>query len=514
MPRPLQADQPWDRQAQRQAMTEADLDVLIIGGGASGAGVLLDAQSRGLKAALIERQDFMAGTSSRSTKLIHGGVRYLEQAFKTLDIGKYQLVREALAERKRMLAMAPHLAWPLTLITPVKSWIGLPYYRTGLGLYDLLAGSQRLGRSRIESKNELKRACPAIDETPLKGGVSYQDGQFDDARFGIAMVRTALEQGGLALNYCAVDSLIMDDNRVTGARCRDQLSGDEFELRARAVVNCTGPWTDQLRQIANPNAKPMMTVSSGIHLLIDRELLPDGRGILIPETEDGRVLFLLPWLGKTLVGTTDDPAELSDQPEASQQEIDYLLRHLNGLLSDTISESDISATFSGLRPLVSDPHAAGTSGLSRDHVIVTEQGLTSLTGGKWTTWRRMAEDCMDVVVKENGLKAGPCRTQSLQLAGANGDRAATEQALKELPADIADHLWQAYGDRAAAVLAQGSAQRLLDDAPYVDAELSWALDYEGACRAEDVLNRRLRIGMLNQRQAEAIGKQLAARLAN
>lgn len=513
MHHPLQADQPWDRQTQRRAMAETDLDVLIIGGGASGAGVLLDAQSRGLKAALIERQDFMAGTSSRSTKLIHGGVRYLEQAVKTLDIGKYQLVREALAERKRMLAMAPHLAWPLTLITPVKSWVGLPYYRTGLGLYDVLAGSQRLGRSRIESKNELKRACPAIDERPLKGGVSYQDGQFDDARFGIAMIRTALEQGGLALNYCAVDELILDDNRVVGAHCRDQLSGDRFELRARAVVNCTGPWTDQLRQMAMPEAKPMMTVSSGIHLLLDRELLPDGRGILIPQTDDGRVLFLLPWLGKTLVGTTDDPAELSDTPEASQAEIDYLLRHINGWLNETLSEADISATFSGLRPLVSNPHSGGTAGLSRDHVIVTENGLTSLTGGKWTTWRRMAEDCMDVVIKENRLSAGPCRTQALLLAGANGDRAATEQALKNLPADIADHLWQAYGDRAAAVLQQGSAQRLLDDAPYIEAELSWALNYEGACRAEDVLNRRLRVGMLNQRQAEAIGQQLATKLA-
>lgn len=513
MPSQLQANQAWQRQAQRQSLDDADLDVLIIGGGASGAGVLLDALSRGLKAALIERQDFMAGTSSRSTKLIHGGVRYLEQAFKTLDIGKYQLVREALAERKRMLAMAPHLAWPLTLITPVKSWIGLPYYRTGLGLYDVLAGSQRLGRSRIESKNELKRACPSIDDAPLKGGVSYQDGQFDDARFGIAMIRTALEQGGLALNHCAVDNLLIENGQVVGAQCHDLIADDRFELRARAVVNCTGPWTDQLRLQAKPDAKPMMTVSSGIHLLLNRNLLPDGRGILIPQTEDGRVLFLLPWLGKTLVGTTDDPAELSDRPEASQAEVDYLIRHLNGWLSKPISSDDISATFTGLRPLVSDPHGGSTSKLSRDHVIVSENGLTSLTGGKWTTWRRMAEDCMDEVIADSGLNAGPCRTQNLRLAGANGDKSGTEAALKNLPSDIAAHLWQAYGDRAEAVLAQGSAERLVKGAPYIEAELSWALNYEGAHTAEDVLNRRLRVGMLDRQRADVIGQRLSSYLS-
>ncbi|MDB2449105.1 FAD-dependent oxidoreductase, partial [bacterium] len=253
---------------------------------------------------------------------------------------------------------------------------------------------------------------------------------------------------------------------------------------------------------------------SGIHLLINRQLLPDGRGILIPQTDDGRVLFLLPWLGKTLVGTTDDPADLSDQPSASQKEIDYLLRHVNGWLNEPISAADISATFSGLRPLVSDPHSHGTSNLSRDHVIVTEQGLTSLTGGKWTTWRRMAEDCMDEVVAHHGLTAGPCRTQDLRLAGADGDRTASDAALAELPADIASHLKQAYGDRAAAVLAQGSAERLIEGAPYIEAELSWALNYEGACRAEDVLNRRLRVGMLDRGVADAIGARLASQLSD
>lgn len=504
----LQPDQAWDRNAQVEALKQANVDVLVIGGGASGAGVLLDALSRGLTAALVDRQDFMAGTSSRSTKLIHGGVRYLEQAFKSLDYGKYHLVREALAERKRMLKMAPHLAWPLTLVTPVKSLIGLPYYRFGLGLYDVLSGSQRLGKSRIESKNELKRACPSLDIGPLKGGVSYMDGQFDDARFGIAMVRSALEQGGLALNHTSVDSLIEENGRIHGAQCTDLLGGQPLTIRAKAVVNCTGPWTDHLRRMANPDAKPMMTVSSGIHLLINQNLLPEGRGILIPETDDGRVLFMLPWLGKTLVGTTDDPAELQDNPSASDREIDYIIKHMNEWLAQPISRDDISATFSGLRPLVSNPHEQNTSGLSRDHVIVDDKGLISLTGGKWTTWRRMAEDCMDKVVSSAGLNAGPCHTMNLRLPGACGNADAARKALSELPKDIAEHLWQAYGDRAHQVLQQGSKERLVEGAPYIAAELNWALRFEGACTPEDVLNRRLRVGMLDEQAAGRIRERL------
>ncbi|MHA7879928.1 MAG: glycerol-3-phosphate dehydrogenase/oxidase [Saccharospirillum sp.] len=504
----LKPDQRWQRASQVEALQDAEVDVLVIGGGASGAGVLLDALSRGLSAALVDRQDFMAGTSSRSTKLIHGGVRYLEQAFKGLDYGKYELVKEALAERKRMLNMAPHLAWPLTLITPAKSLIGLPYYRFGLGLYDLLSGSQRLGKSRIESKLELKRACPSLDMKPLKGGVSYMDGQFDDARFGIAMIRSALERGGLALNHTQVDDLIIENDRVRGARCTDLIGQSRLTIKAKAVVNCTGPWTDQLRQMADPNAKPMMTVSSGIHLLLNKNLLPEGRGILIPETDDGRVLFMLPWLGKTLVGTTDDPAELQDSPRASQDEIDYLIKHINEWLTDPISLADVSATFSGLRPLVSNPDGGSTASLTRDHLIRDDNGLITLTGGKWTTWRKMAEDCMDTVVTKTGLSAGPCTTHQLKLAGADGDEAEARLALRTLSEDIAQYLWQAYGDRAHQVMQQGSTKRLVDGAPYIEAELAWALNYEGACRPEDVLNRRLRVGMLDEKAAQQIRHRL------
>lgn len=502
----LKPDQTWERQTHVEALNSGDVDVLVVGGGASGAGVALDALSRGLSVALVDRQDFMAGTSSRSTKLIHGGVRYLEQAFKQFDYGKYQLVKEALAERKRMLNMAPHLAWPLTLITPVKSLLGIPYYRMGLGLYELLSGSQRLGKARIESKKNIRQACPTLNLDQIRGGVSYMDGQFDDARFGVCMVRSAIEQGAHVLNYTSVDELIKDDQgRVAGAKCTDQIGGESLTINARVVVNCTGPWTDHLRHMADPNVESLMSVSSGIHVAFDKELLPEGRGILVPETDDGRVLFILPWLGKTIVGTTDEQAELTDNPVATDREIDYIVKHVNEWLDEPLSRDDISATYSGLRPLVKQPGAESTSTLSRDHVILNENGLMTLTGGKWTTWRRMAEDLMDKLVEDNpGLKAGQCGTYDLRLPGADGDKQAAEAALKELPEDIASHLWEAYGDRAHLVLKQGSTDRLVSNLPYIQAELSWAVKYEGACKIDDILYRRMRIGMLDEAGTNAI----------
>ena len=498
----LTATQPWVRSEQFAAIANKTVDVLVIGGGASGAGVFLDALSRGLSCALIEKQDFTSGTSSRSTKLVHGGVRYLEQAVKQLDLDKYQLVKEALAERRRMLEMAPHLAWPLNLVTPVKGLIALPYFRIGLGVYDFLSGSQQMGDSKIENKHTLKAICPDIDTKPLAGGVSYFDGQFDDARFGVSMVRTGLEMGGHALNYTEVNDLIKAEGMVTGAECTDLQTGQSFEIHAKAVVNCTGPWTDKIRAMANTEFTPMMTVSSGVHLLIARNLLPQGRGILIPETEDGRVLFMLPWLGKTLVGTTDDPAKLSDNPTVSEDEINYILRTCNSWLERPILRDEVSSSWSGLRPLVADPKAQSTASITRDHVLLDDNGLTSLTGGKWTTWRRMAEDCVDHVLKVYNIRARKCNTHNIRLIGARGDTQAAKHALAHLPEDVRTHLWQAYGDRAPQVLACGSEERVVENEPYIQAEIDWIIHYEGACSADDVLNRRLRVGMLDTAVAE------------
>ena len=499
----LSPEQPWLSHEQLAGISELPFDVIVIGAGASGAGVFLDALSRGLSCLLIDRQDFSAGTSSRSTKLVHGGVRYLEQAVKEMNFGKYQLVKEALAERRRMLAMAPHLAWPLNIITPVKTLLGLPYFRLGLGVYDLLSGSEKLGPSRLEKPAALQAACPSLDCFKLAGGVSYFDGQFDDARFALAMVRTGLEMGGRAINYASVTELLTTAGRVCGVRCQDQLSGETMTIQAQAVVNCTGPWTDQLRVMANPSCTPIMTVSSGIHLLLGRNLLPAGRGILIPQTDDGRVLFLLPWLGKTLIGTTDDPASLADEPAVSDAEVDYLLRTCNRWLQVPVTRADVSASWSGLRPLVADPAAQSTAGLSRDHLLIDDCGLLSLTGGKWTTWRKMAEDCVDQLVRTHRISAQACQTKTIRLVGARGDTRAAKAALASLPDDIANHLWQAYGDRAPLVL-RGSRERLLSDQPFIEAELDWILEYEGAVTADDVLYRRWRIGMLDQAVAERL----------
>lgn len=504
--------QPWSRSEQlaqiEGAHTDNDstpFDVVVIGGGASGAGVFLDALSRGLSAVLIEKQDFSEGTSSRSTKLVHGGVRYLEQAVKELDMGKYQLVKEALAERRRMLEMAPHLAWKLNLVTPVKGLFGLPYIRIGLGVYDFLSGNQKIGPSRIETKQTLKTICPAIDTKPLTGAVSYYDGQFDDARFVVSMVRTGLEMGGSALNHCAVRELRSKEGRVRGVVCEDLLSGRQFSVDAKVVINCTGPWTDTVRAMANPDYKPMMTASSGAHLLIERNLLPQGRGILIPETEDGRVLFMLPWLGKTLIGTTDDPAEISEDPKVSEAEIQYILRTVNSWLETPVLRSEVTASWTGLRPLVADPDAQSTASLTRDHVVLEDNGLISLTGGKWTTWRKMAEDCVDQAVTSAELTAKPCATHNLRLVGAQGDIEAAKQAVAHLPEDVQAHLLQAYGDRAALVVACGSTERLIDSAPYIAAEVDYLTQFEGACKVDDVLTRRWRVAMLD----EALAKKLA-----
>jgi glycerol-3-phosphate dehydrogenase len=500
--------QPWSRVEQVNSIANKEFDVLIIGAGASGAGVFLDALSRGLSAAIIDKQDYMAGTSSRSTKLVHGGVRYLEQAVKEFDIGKYQLVKEALSERKRILNMAPHLAWPLNLVTPVKGIIGLPYFRIGLGVYDFLSGSEKIGPSKIENKAALKRICPDLETKSLSGGVSYFDGQFDDARFGISMIRTGIDMGGHALNYTEVSQLKKTAGKVTGVTCKDLISQESFDIDAKVVINTTGPWTDHLREMANPEFKKMMTVSSGVHVLIDRAMLPEGRGILVPETPDGRVLFILPWLGKTLLGTTDDPAELSLEPGISEAEINYVLETANAWLDKPIERSEVTSVWSGLRPLVSDPDAQSTASITRDHVVLDDNGLISLTGGKWTTWRRMAEDCVDHALKVNNIEAKACDTYNLRLVGAKADAHIAKQALTHLPEDIQAHMWQAYGDSAPDVIAQGSEERLVEGQPYIRAEIDWALKYEGAISADDVLNRRLRVAMLDDRVAELIRPEI------
>ena len=343
-------------------LKENSFDILVIGGGATGAGVALDAATRGLKVALVERDDFASGTSSKSTKLIHGGVRYLEQAVKGLDKGQLHLVKDALKERAVLLKNAPHLTRPLALLTPLYKRFEKPYYRVGLKMYDWLAGKANLFPSKGVNAKKALELFPMLKSTDLKGGVIYADGQFDDARMNVAIAMTAIEQGAVLANHVEVIELLKGDGKICGAHVRDLFSGEEFSIHAQVVINATGPFVDAIRKLDDPKIPSMLKASSGIHIVLDKKFSPPDTGLLIPKTEDGRVLFLLPWLNHTLVGTTDNPAKIEVNPKASEEDIEYILRHIKLYFDMPVDRSDVLAAWSGLRPLVSNPKKSFSSG--------------------------------------------------------------------------------------------------------------------------------------------------------
>ena len=492
-----------NRNAQLEKLQQETFEVLVIGGGATGTGVALDAVSRGLKTALVERDDFSAGSSSRSTKLVHGGVRYLEQAVKRLDRTQFNLVRDALKERAVLLNIAPHLAHPLPILTPLYSWFQIPYMLTGLKLYDTLAGRANLKSSRFVGRDEALRRFPMLKKEGLRGAVLYYDGQFDDARMNVSLALTAAQEGAAVANHVVVTGLFKDGGQVRGASVRDTLSGKTWDVRANVVVNATGPFTDAVRHLDNKEAPPMLTASSGVHIMLDGRFSPPGTGLLIPQTDDGRVLFLLPWLGYTLFGTTDNPAAIEPNPQPSEGDIDYLLTYLGRYFDVPATQDDILATWSGLRPLVSDPKAADTAKLSRDHVVNTsDSGLVTVAGGKWTTYRKMALDTVDEAVRVGHLQAGPSRTEHLKLVGAAAfsPNGATSLEQLGLDADVAEYLNRAYGDQAVKVadLAETYPERLVPGHPQLEAEVIYSATYEGADTAVDFLARRTRLAFLDQ----------------
>jgi len=513
-----------DRAAQLRRLSEETFDVLVIGGGATGAGVALDAVTRGLKVAMVERDDLSAGTSSRSTKLIHGGVRYLEKAVKEFDRSQFALVRDSLRERAMLIKIAPHLAKPLPLVTPLYNWLQVPYFMAGLKLYDGLAGKANLHPSRFVDAKEALERFPMLKPEGLRGGVVYYDGQFDDARMNVAIAVTAAEQGAVIVNHAEVASLLETDGKVRGAVVRDLETVQEIEVRARVVVNATGPFTDAIRRMEDPTAKPMLTASSGIHIVLDQRFSPPDTGLLIPQTEDGRVLFLLPWLGHTLVGTTDNPAEIDDHPKADEDEIEYVLRHVRKYFSAPVDRDDVLSSWSGLRPLVSDPEAADTAGVSRDHVVnISEGELVTIAGGKWTTYRKMAIDGVDQAIRVGGLEAGPSRTHELFLIGGEAYSSAGAGDLQErfgLDHDVASHLNRAYGDRAPRVaeLARDKelGARLTEGHAFIEAEVIHTARAELARTSVDVLARRTRLAFLDRDAAIAamprVNELLAAEL--
>jgi glycerol-3-phosphate dehydrogenase len=508
------------RAAQRVTLEASEpFDLLVIGGGATGTGVALDAVSRGLRVALVERFDLASGTSSRSTKLIHGGVRYLEKAVKTLDRGQFALVRDALEERAVLIRNAPHLCHPLPLVTPLYSRLQVPYVMTGLKLYDLLAGRTNLRPSRFVDAREAKRRFPQLRAQGLRGGVVYYDGQFDDARMNVALALSAAERGAVVVTYAEVTALHREGGRLAGATVTDRLDGSVCHVAARAVVNAAGPYGDAVRRLADPDAAPMLSASSGVHIVLDARFAPPDTGLLIPKTDDGRVLFLLPWLGSTLVGTTDEPAEVVDEPAATEAEIAYILRHLERYFDVPVAREDVKSAWSGLRPLVSDPKAADTARLSRDHVVhVGDEGLVTIVGGKWTTYRRMAADAVDAAARVAGLGGVPASaTRELRLAGAEhlDPDGASALLARGFDTDVAAHLHQAYGDRAGQVaeLAEaGLGARLADGHPFIEAEVVHALRSELAVNADDVLHRRTRLGFLDDAAAATATARVASLL--
>ena len=399
-------------------------DLLVIGGGATGLGIAVDAAARGHAVLLVERDDFAKGTSSRSTKLIHGGVRYLQQ-------GNVALVMEALKERGILRRNAPHLVHDLPFVVPSYAWWESPFYGIGLKLYDLLAGEHGFGASRHLDADEVVAAIPTIETEGLQGGTRYFDGQFDDARLAVALARTAAAQGAVLLNYCGAVALRKSDGQVCGAVLHDTEAGDEFAVQARVVINAAGPFCDAVRHLDDPAAPPLIAPSQGTHLVLPREFLPNDVAIMVPHTSDSRVLFAIPWLGRVLVGTTDTAvAQATPEPVPQAAEIEFLLTTANRYLARGASRADILAVFAGIRPLVCGG-GASTASLSREHTLLIDpvSGLLTVAGGKWTTYRRMAEDAVDVAQTLGRLPARQCRTATLAIdAGATPAIAALSAA--------------------------------------------------------------------------------------
>ncbi len=475
--------------------------MLIIGGGASGVGIALDAASRGYSVLLAEQSDFGKGSSSRSTKLIHGGVRYLQQ-------GNISLVMEALKERGILRNNAPHLVHDLAFIVPNYDWWEAPFYGIGMKVYDLLAGRYGFGTSRILSREETLQHIPTIRTDGFRGGVLYHDAQFDDARLLMNMVRTASEQGATLLNYCRVRSLTKGANGfLEGAVCEDVEGGTEYEVSAKVVVNATGPFSDEVRRLDDPQAPAMIAPSQGIHLVLDRSFLPGDSAIMVPRTRDGRVLFAIPWHGKTLVGTTDTPIRsVSLEPRPMEKEIAFILETAGEYLCKPPVRENVLSMFTGIRPLVKTGEGKKTAALARDHTIeISRSGLVSIAGGKWTTYRRMAEDCVDQASTLAGLDARPCVTQELRMHGYH-ENAETLGDLKFYGSDapaVAELL------RSDARLGEQIHPRLRARA----GEVIWAVRNEAACTVDDVLARRTRSLVLDARAAIESAPRVAALMA-
>lgn len=476
-------------------------DFIVIGGGATGVGCAVDAASRGFEVLLLERSDFGKGTSSRSTKLVHGGVRYLAQ-------GNLALVREALKERGILKRNAAHLVKTQAFVVPCYSFWQKLFYGAGLKTYNLLSGKYNFGKSCILSRDETIEKLPNVERENLRGGVVYFDGQFDDARLLVDLVKTAVEQNATVLNYAkVVEFNKKSDGKIDGVKFEDAETGEETTVRAKAVINATGAFCDAVRQLSDKNSEKIIAPSQGVHLVFDKSFLPSENALMIPKTGDGRVLFAIPWHEKTLIGTTDTPIETAElEPQPLEKEIEFILKTAGEYLSKPPKREDVRSVFAGVRPLVKNSGKSNTAALSRDHTIeISGANLLTITGGKWTTYRRMAEDAVNQAIEKNGLPDKKCVTKHLKIHGFCEDA--------ERFGDLA--IYGADAEKIREIIAENPvwAEKLHADLPYCAAEIVHAVRFEMAETVEDILARRTRALFLNAKAAIEIAPQTAEIMA-
>lgn len=519
LPKPEWAFNPLpSRENQLHALQTNEFDVLIIGGGATGCGCALDAVSRGLRTAMVEKYDFSSGTSSRSTKLIHGGVRYLQKAIMGLDIEQYNLVKEALHERANLLKIAPHLSGPLPIMLPVYTWWQVPYFWAGIKAYDWVSGTQCLKSSYVLSRESALEKFPMLKKDKLKAAIVYYDGQHNDARMNLNIGLTAARQGACIANHTEVLELIKEKDEKTGveklvgAKMRDNIEGKEFTVRAKCIINATGPFTDGIRIMDNQEVPKICQPSAGVHIILPGYYSPSDMGLLDPATSDGRVIFFLPWEGVTIAGTTDSPTEVTHFPGPREEDIQFILQEIKNYLSPEVRvrRGDVLAAWSGIRPLVIDPSSKDTQSISRNHVVeVSPSGLVTIAGGKWTTYRSMAVDALDAAIEACNLDP-PQKSQTDGMILDGGYEWTPNHYISVaqsygLESEVARHLSHTYGDRAVEVAKLAAvtgkrypviSKRLVEDFPYIEAEVKYACK-EYACKAVDVIARRTRLAFLN-----------------
>ena len=486
-----------NRNEMLQQLSEvSEWDIIIIGGGATGLGTAVDAASRGYKTLLVEQHDFAKGTSSRSTKLVHGGVRYLAQ-------GNIKLVRESLKERGLLLKNAPHVCSSSSFVLPCYSLWQKIYYGIGLKIYDLMSGKLSLGKTKIISSKKAKALLPTINAEKLSGAIVYQDGQFDDARLAVNLAQTVADNGGTVLNYCKVTGLIKADKKVAGVKLVDEIDGKSYEVKCKVVINATGVFTDDVLHMDDAAAKNIILTSQGIHLVFDKKYFPGNAAMMIPKTADGRVLFAVPWHNKVIVGTTDTEIEKPAlEPKPLEEEIEFILQHMNKYLQVDVQRSNVLSVYVGLRPLVIKNKTLKPSLMSRSHtIIVSGSGLVTITGGKWTSYRKMGEDAVNNAVFSAKLEKKTCVTENLKIHGWKNDTDKTD----------ALHI---YGNAAAGIKKICNENALWSEPihpsfPNIKAEIVWAVRNEMAMTVEDLLARRTRILFLDAKAAIEVAPDVA-----